>query len=67
MGMFISNRRSKPRRFDYEPRYYNPKKDESIKRRMRVQSRSRRRRDPSAVIYLAMLLIVALFIYGSFS
>lgn len=65
MGMFVSNRRSRPRRFDYEPRYYDPTKDEGIKRRMRVQSRARRRRDPSGIIYLAMLLILALFIYGS--
>ena len=66
MGVFIHNRRSRPRRFDYEPRFYNPKKDEGIKRRMRVQSRARRR-SPSRVIYLAILLIVALFIYSNFS
>ena len=67
MGVFIQNRRSRPRRFDYEPRFYDPKKDEGIKRRMRVQSRARRRRSPTGIIYLAILLIVALFVYSNFS
>lgn len=65
MGLFTPSRRSAPRRFAYEPRFYNPEKDDSIKRRMRVQSRARRRRDPAGIIYLALLLILALFIYGS--
>lgn len=64
MGIFIPNRRAKPRRFDYEPRYYNPDKDEGIKRRMRVKSRSRhKRRSPIDMLYLLILLLFAIFIY----
>ena len=62
MGIFLPGRRVKPRRFDYEPRYYNPKKDDDIKRRMRVQGRSRRR-SPVSAFYMAMLLLLAFWIY----
>lgn len=63
MGIFIPNRRAKPRRFSYEPRHYDPKKEENIRRRMRIQSRARRRRKPLGLIYLAALLLFALYIY----
>ena len=63
MGLFIHNRRAKPRRFDYEPRYYDPRRDESLKRRMRIQSKVRRRRSPIELLYLGGLLLLALYIY----
>jgi hypothetical protein len=64
MGLFVQNKRSKPRRFDYEPRYYNPEKDQKLKHRMRVKSRAQRRRGPAGVVYIAMLLCLALYIYS---
>lgn len=63
MGLFIPNRRVKHRRFSYEPRFYDPKKEESIKRRMRVGSRARRRRSPLGLLYFAGLLLFAIYIY----
>ncbi len=63
MGLFFHNRKVRPRRFDYEPRYYDPKRDESLKRRMRIQSRARRRRSPIALLYLLALLVFAIYIY----
>lgn len=64
MGIFVSKRRSQPRRFVYEPRFYNPKKDDDIKRRMRVRSRARRRRNPVGnVLYFSTMLFFALYIY----
>ena len=63
MGLFMQNRRTKPRRFDYEPRYYDPRRDESLKRRMRIQSKVRRRRSPLELLYLGGLLLFALYIY----
>ena len=42
MGLLSSGRGIRPKRFDYEPRFYNPKKEEKIKQRMRVQSPQRR-------------------------
>ena len=65
MGIFIPSRRSKPRRFSYEPRYYDPTKDESLKRRMRIHSRARRRRSPLGLIYFAVLLFFAIYIYNA--
>ena len=65
MGIFIPGKRANNRRFSYEPRYYNPQKDENVKRRLRIMTRSRRRRGPAAgAIYLAALLILALYIYS---
>ncbi len=65
MGIFIPRRRVKHRRFDYEPRYYNPEKDESIKRRMRIKSRARhKRRSKLDMLYLLILLLFAMFIYN---
>lgn len=64
MGMFVPGRRSRPRRFEYEPRYYNPKKDENLRRRLRVQSKTRSgRRSPTGVIYFVILLAMAIYIY----
>ena len=65
MGIFVPRRRSKPRRFSYEPRYYDPTKDESLKRRMRVHSRARRRRSPLGLIYFVVLLFFAIYIYNA--
>lgn len=64
MGLFFPSRRSQPRRFDYEPRFYDPRKDDSLKRRMRIESRSARHRRPrSGIIYFGVLLAAALYLY----
>jgi len=65
MGIFIpgSRSRARNRKFDYEPRFYDPKKDENIKRRMRVQSKSRKRRKPSAIIPLIVMFLVLVWMW----
>ncbi len=65
MGLFVPNRKVKPRRFSYEPRHYDPTKDESLKRRMRIQSRAQRRRSPLGLLYFAALLLFAFYIYNA--
>ena len=65
MGLFTPSRKTKPRRFDYEPRYYDPSKDERLRRRIRIQSRARRRRSPLGLLYLAGLLLFAIYIYNA--
>ncbi len=65
MGLFIRNRKVKPRRFSYEPRHYDPTKDESLKRRMRIHSRARRRRSPVGLLYFLALLLFAIYIYNA--
>lgn len=64
MGLLFG-RKAQPRKFDYTPRYYDPKKNDSLKRRMRIQSRVRRRRSPLALLYLAALLLTAFYIYNA--
>jgi len=63
MGLFTPGSRAKNKRFSYEPRFYNPKKDEQIKRRMRIQAVNRRRRSPVGLIYFALLFAMAVYIY----
>lgn len=64
MSIFLPRARAKHRRFSYEPRYYDPKKDEDLKRRMRIKSLSRRkRRNPYGIIVFGILLMMALFMY----
>ncbi|MDX1546848.1 MAG: hypothetical protein R3247_07670 [Rhodothermales bacterium] len=65
MGLLLPGRKVRPRRFDYEPRYYDPRKEESLKRRMRIKSRSRRRRSPIGLLYFAALLLFAFYIYNA--
>ncbi len=66
MGLFTPSRKAKPRRFSYEPRFYDPTRDDSLKRRMRIHSRARRRRSPLALLYFLALLVFAVYIYGVF-
>lgn len=63
MGLLFG-RKAQPKKFDYTPRYYDPKKDDSLKRRMRIRSRARRRRSPLALYYLVALLLTALYVYN---
>lgn len=64
MSIFLPRTRAKHRRFSYEPRYYDPKKDEDLRRRMRIKSLSRRkRRNPSGIIVFIILFAMAVFIY----
>jgi len=62
MSLFLPGRRVKHRRFTYEPRFYDPKRDEKLKQRIRIQSRARRRR-PAGLIYFVLLLAMAVFVY----
>lgn len=64
MSIFSPGKRAKYRRFSYEPRFYDPKKDEDLRRRMRIKSLSRRkRRNPAGIILFVILLAMALFVY----
>jgi hypothetical protein len=64
MGLFVPGRKVSPKRFDYEPRYYNPKKEENLRKRLRIQTRTRsNRRSPAGIIYFLLLLGMAVYIY----
>ena len=64
MSLFLPRSRPRHRRFSYEPRFYDPKKDEDLRRRMRIKSLSRRkRRNPAGIFLFIILLAMALYIY----
>lgn len=66
MGLFMPNKRATYRKFSYEPRFWDPAKEEKIKRRIRL-GRSTERKRPKGVIYFTVLLIIVLYLYLSFS
>lgn len=55
-------RRKKPKKFSYEPRYYDPEEDERLKRRMRMKKGSRRGKTPH-FLWLAGLLALGVYLY----
>ena len=63
MALFIPTKKISNRRFDYEPRYYNPAKDERLKRRIRVTSLAGRRRSPLGIIIFGILFLMVLYAY----
>ena len=65
MGLFVPSRKVKPRAFGYEPRHYDPTRDESLRRRMRIKSKVRRSRTPLSLVYFVILLVFAIYIYGA--
>lgn len=60
--MFTPKQRVRHKTFTYEPRFYNPERDERIKRRMRIKSKTHRVKSPG-FLRLAILLILALLVY----
>lgn len=63
MGLFLPNKKARINKFSYEPRYYNPEKEERLKRRMRFKGRSRKRRSATGILYFGMLFAMVLYIY----
>ncbi len=58
-------RKPKYRRFEYQPRYYDPEKDEREKRKKRLKFRYARRTKPrktNQFIYIGVF-ILALYVY----
>ncbi|MCH8121689.1 MAG: hypothetical protein IH853_01070 [Bacteroidetes bacterium] len=62
MGLFIQNKKAN-KRFSYEPRFYNPEKEERLKRRIRVKRVTGRRRDPMGLIIFGILAGIVLYMY----
>ena len=57
-------KRVQHRRFEYEPRYYDPKREEDLKQRMRIKRKAvSRRQNPSRFLIILGLLIMALYIF----
>lgn len=48
-------RRASYRKFNYEPRYYNPSKENRVKERMRIQTKVRRGSGRSILAFILLL------------
>ena len=63
MGLFNQGKTANNRRFSYEPRFYNPERDDRIKRKIRVKRLVRKRRDPLGLIIFGILFAMVVYIY----
>ncbi|MCH8276530.1 MAG: hypothetical protein IIA50_03180 [Bacteroidetes bacterium] len=63
MGLFVPSKKVGIRHFSYEPRFYNPEKEDQLRRRMRIMSKVRRRRNPLGLVIFSILFIMVLYIY----
>ena len=61
MGMFIPSRTRTPRQFSYEPRHYDPKKEERLRQRIQVKRKAGSRRSPAGLVYFLLLLALVVF------
>lgn len=57
--------RPKFKRFEYNPRFYDPSKEESRKRRIRFDSKRRRDRQPLRVLMYAAGLAFVVWVIAS--
>lgn len=48
-------RRASYRKFNYEPRYYDPSKENRVKERMRIQTKVRRGKGGNVLVYILVL------------
>ncbi len=64
MGIISPGGRAKYKKFSYEPRFYDPVKEQRLKQRMRIKSKVRRR-NPAAFFSILLLLALAAFVYMS--
>lgn len=62
MGIFIPSKRATHRKFSYEPRFYDPEREEKLKRRIRIKSKTQRRRPAKSVFWMALVML-AVWIY----
>jgi hypothetical protein len=68
MGLLVPGKRQQNRKFDYQPRFYNPERERKIRERIRIERRvTSRRRSPAGFIYAAILLLIAVYLYTSLS
>jgi hypothetical protein len=64
MGL-ISKKQVRNTRFDYEPRFYDPTREDRLKRRMRIKSKSKPRGRNQSALTIGILFILVLIIYVS--
>jgi hypothetical protein len=58
--MLAPNNPRAPRRFQYDPRFYDPTEDDRLKRRIRFSSNTRRGRRPPFLVLLIVFILVGL-------
>ena len=64
MGL-LSKKQVRNTRFDYEPRFYDPSREDRLKRRLRIKSKVKPRGRHQGALTLGILFILVLIIYLS--
>lgn len=65
MGLFVPSKRPVPRRFDYEPRFYDPSRDESIRQRLRAARKTSKRSSPTKALLYGIVLVIVLYLLNT--
>ncbi len=66
MGLFVpGGKRPTARRFDYEPRFYDPTRDETLRQRIRVARGARKRSSPTKALYIGALIALVLYLFNA--
>ncbi len=70
MGLFRPHKGATYRRFEYDPRFYDPKKDEEavrhdrLRRRMRIERKRRSRKKSPMFMLILLILCTAVYFIG---
>lgn len=64
MGL-LSGRRVRTKKFEYEPRYYDPSRDNRLRHRMQIRSKSKPRGRRQSALTLGIIFILVMLIYLS--
>ncbi len=63
MALFTPGKKVRHKKFEYLPRFYDPAKDERLKRRMRIPPSNRKRRSPLTLIIFIVLAAIVAYMY----
>lgn len=64
MGL-LSKKQLRNTRFEYEPRFYDPTKEDRLRRRMRIKSKVKPRGRHQSALTVGILFILVMIIYLS--
>lgn len=63
MALFTLGKKVRNKKFEYLPRFYDPRKDERLKKRMRIKVSTKHRRSPLTLIIFIVLVAMVAYMY----
>ena len=63
MALFTPGKKVRNKKFEYLPRFYDPRKDKRLKQRMRIKVSTKHRRSPLTLIIFIVLVAMVAYMY----